>query len=86
MFGKAGKAFADQIAGHVEKALGDHLAAKTPQSTERATEKLGSVTGRRRALFIGINYFGQKGELRGCINDVQNIKLSLRATFASMNS
>lgn len=81
MFGKVGKAFADQIAGHVEKALGDHLASKTPQSTERATEKLGTVTGRRRAVFIGINYFGQKGELRGCINDVKNIKQFLTTHF-----
>ena len=23
---------------------------------------------------IGINYFGQSGELRGCVNDVNNIK------------
>jgi hypothetical protein len=30
-------------------------------------------TGRRKALLIGINYFGQKGELRGCINDVHNL-------------
>ncbi|TEB34740.1 peptidase C14 [Coprinellus micaceus] len=30
--------------------------------------------GRKKALLIGINYFGQNGELRGCINDVQNIK------------
>lgn len=27
-------------------------------------------TGRRKALLIGINYFGQSGELSGCINDV----------------
>ncbi len=35
---------------------------------------MGKVTGHRRALFVGINYFGQQGELRGCINDVKNIK------------
>ncbi|RDB25794.1 Metacaspase-1B [Hypsizygus marmoreus] len=29
--------------------------------------------GKRKALCIGINYFGQSGQLRGCINDVQNI-------------
>ena len=28
---------------------------------------------------IGINYFGQSGELRGCINDVNNIKGLLRS-------
>ncbi|KAG6817677.1 hypothetical protein H0H87_005435 [Tephrocybe sp. NHM501043] len=29
--------------------------------------------GKKKALCIGINYFGQQGQLRGCINDVQNI-------------
>lgn len=28
----------------------------------------------RRAILIGINYIGQRGELSGCHNDVQNIK------------
>lgn len=28
---------------------------------------------RRRALFVGINYFGTSAELNGCINDVHNI-------------
>ena len=30
-------------------------------------------TGMRKALLIGINYFGQRGQLRGCINDVRNM-------------
>ncbi|KAG5652122.1 Ca(2+)-dependent cysteine protease, partial [Sphagnurus paluster] len=30
-------------------------------------------TGKKKALSIGINYFGQNGELRGCINDSHNI-------------
>lgn len=32
------------------------------------------ATGRRRAILIGINYRGQKGQLSGCHNDVHNIK------------
>ncbi|KAI8356035.1 peptidase C14 [Mortierella sp. GBAus27b] len=36
--------------------------------------QLSNCTGRKRALFIGINYIGQQGQLRGCINDVKNIK------------
>ncbi|RWA12549.1 hypothetical protein EKO27_g2565 [Xylaria grammica] len=32
-----------------------------------------NCTGRRKALLIGINYFGQRGQLRGCINDVRNM-------------
>ncbi|QKX58252.1 uncharacterized protein TRUGW13939_05373, partial [Talaromyces rugulosus] len=29
---------------------------------------------RRKALIIGINYFGSKHELRGCINDAYNVR------------
>ncbi len=81
MFGKVGKQFAGQIAGHVESAVSQHLSSKTPQSTETATESMGKITGKRRALFIGINYYGQKGELRGCINDVNNIKKYLSTNY-----
>ena len=35
---------------------------------------LSNCQGNKKALLIGINYFGQSGELRGCINDVNNIK------------
>jgi len=35
---------------------------------------LSNCQGNKKALLIGINYFGQQGELRGCINDVKNIK------------
>jgi hypothetical protein len=31
-------------------------------------------TGHRRAILIGINYIGQKGQLSGCHNDAMNIK------------
>ncbi|KAG7442552.1 uncharacterized protein BT62DRAFT_374925 [Guyanagaster necrorhizus] len=31
-------------------------------------------TGRKKALCIGINYRGQKDELRGCINDAKHIR------------
>ncbi|GBC07580.1 hypothetical protein RclHR1_07540018 [Rhizophagus clarus] len=36
--------------------------------------QLSNCTGRKRALLIGINYFGTPFELKGCINDVDNIK------------
>ncbi|KAF9969353.1 Ca(2+)-dependent cysteine protease [Actinomortierella ambigua] len=39
--------------------------------------QLSNCTGRKRGLFIGINYFRQRNELRGCINDVRNIKAFL---------
>ncbi|KAJ8521737.1 hypothetical protein ONZ45_g1645 [Pleurotus djamor] len=37
--------------------------------------------GKRKALCIGINYFGQDGELHGCINDVKNVTEFLIAQF-----
>jgi hypothetical protein len=38
-------------------------------------------TGMRKALLIGINYFGQRGELSGCINDVRNMSSYLVRHF-----
>ncbi|KAB8664807.1 hypothetical protein FH972_026234 [Carpinus fangiana] len=40
-----------------------------------------NCTGRRKALLIGINYFGQRGQLRGCINDVKNMSTYLNGHF-----
>ncbi|KAI9278637.1 peptidase C14 [Phascolomyces articulosus] len=35
---------------------------------------LSNCQGRKRALLIGINYFDTQHELKGCVNDVHNIK------------
>lgn len=47
-----------------------------PQGPQSPTHGglLSNCRGNKKALLIGINYFGQGGELRGCINDVNNIK------------
>ncbi|KAG9224650.1 hypothetical protein CCMSSC00406_0002199 [Pleurotus cornucopiae] len=37
--------------------------------------------GKKKALCIGINYFGQSGQLAGCVNDVKNIKRFLCTQF-----
>jgi hypothetical protein len=42
------------------------------------TFQYSKCTGKRKALLIGINYFGQEGELRGCLNDVKNISAFLQ--------
>ncbi|KAM0382547.1 hypothetical protein ACHAO7_004898 [Fusarium culmorum] len=44
---------------------------------EGYTFQYSRCTGRRKALLIGINYFNQEGELRGCINDVHNVSAFL---------
>ncbi|KAI8330945.1 caspase domain-containing protein [Choanephora cucurbitarum] len=43
--------------------------------------KLSNCKGKKRALLIGINYFGTKHELSGCINDVANIKEFIQSLY-----
>ena len=38
-----------------------------------------NCSGRRKALLIGINYVGQPNALRGCVNDVRNVKKFLES-------
>jgi hypothetical protein len=45
------------------------------------TFQYSNCSGRRKALLIGINYFGQRGQLRGCINDVKNMSGYLNSHF-----
>ncbi|TPX58466.1 hypothetical protein SpCBS45565_g07979 [Spizellomyces sp. 'palustris'] len=54
------------------------VAPGAPQAQQWGTQTTG---GKRRGLFIGINYFGQKGELKGCINDVQNVHKWLTSNY-----
>jgi len=89
MFGQAGKKFALQLGDKVEELVAGHLASKNPAGgrTEKATESLGKIGcgggggGKRRVLLIGINYYGQQAELRGCINDVRNIQRFLLQNY-----
>ncbi|KAI8060738.1 caspase domain-containing protein [Gongronella butleri] len=43
--------------------------------------QLSNCQGRKRALLIGINYFRSRNELRGCINDVNNVKNFLMTLY-----
>lgn len=38
-------------------------------------------TGRKKALIIGINYIGQKAQLKGCINDAHNVRDFLKNMY-----
>ncbi|KAJ0365925.1 hypothetical protein COL154_004203 [Colletotrichum chrysophilum] len=46
-----------------------------------AATRLSPITTTALALLIGINYFGQRGQLRGCINDVKNMSAYLVERF-----
>lgn len=54
---------------------------QSPDRVPPTDFQLSNCQGRKRALFVGINYFGQANELRGCINDVKNIKTFIMRQF-----
>lgn len=58
MFGKLGKQYAAQVAEKIEQLALDKLNERNPQPvhSEKTTERLHKVSGRRKAVFIGINY------------------------------
>lgn len=45
------------------------------------TFQYSQCTGNRKALLIGINYFGTANELKGCINDVRNVSSFLMERY-----
>ena len=49
-------------------------ASATPSTLSRNDGFQSNCTGNRKSLLIGIVYFGTPGELRGCINNVINVK------------
>ncbi|ORX71409.1 peptidase C14 [Linderina pennispora] len=59
-----------------------------PQELQQQAGKvqLSNCAGRKRALLIGINYIGTKYKLRGCINDVHNIKKFIMEHFGYKES
>ncbi|KAJ1864945.1 Ca(2+)-dependent cysteine protease [Coemansia sp. RSA 2703] len=54
-----------------------------PSTIQQEASKitLSNCRGRKRALLIGINYFDTKHMLKGCINDVHNIKKFITEHF-----
>ncbi|KAJ2241885.1 Ca(2+)-dependent cysteine protease, partial [Coemansia sp. RSA 455] len=62
--------------GYAQPTHGDIPTYNIPQEIQQEASKvtLSNCRGRKRALLIGINYFGTKHMLKGCINDVHNIK------------
>lgn len=45
------------------------------------TFQYSNCTGRRKAVLVGINYFGTNNELRGCVNDVKNMSQFLNQRY-----
>jgi len=49
-------------------------ASSSPMIAELTPPSAMSVSGKRRALLVGINYNNTSAQLRGCINDIKNQK------------
>ncbi|KAJ2999419.1 Ca(2+)-dependent cysteine protease [Globomyces sp. JEL0801] len=65
----------DSIKNFVEKSQQSLNPTHQQQSTTHSHHSDRSGPGgKTKALLIGINYFNTKAELKGCINDVQNVK------------
>ena len=86
-----GQALVAQLASEkVENALLGAMKGSTGDkeiTLDVPLEELGSTCqGNRKALFIGINYFNTQSELRGCINDVINIRQFVQSKYGFADS
>lgn len=54
---------------------------KVAELDDGANIPLSACTGNKKSLFVGINYAGTKSALRGCINDVHNIRGFVTSTY-----
>ncbi|KAK2467497.1 hypothetical protein APHAL10511_000352 [Amanita phalloides] len=68
----------DRPLGEIFKFLG--LAMPNPRFA------CSKCTGRRKALCIGINYLGQKNQLKGCVNDALNVRKFLMQNYGFRSS
>ena len=51
------------------------------QNIQQVIERVPPIDNNKKALLIGINYVGTNAELRGCINDIINMKNNLIANY-----
>ena len=84
MASKIDPAMAEKAIDKIGSALGKKDKKSGSESASNSTLNLSNYdsgrtgTGKKRALLIGINYFGTKAELKGCINDVKNVSNFIR--------
>ena len=65
---------------HQHQPQQQHYQQPPPQAYQQQAPVGGGApgSGNRKALLIGINYYGQQGQLSGCINDVKTMQQVLR--------
>jgi Caspase domain len=74
--GEAYQSYKSQEGNRADPTTGSDAAPATaaPDLDDGSNVPLSECNGNKKSLFIGINYVGSSAELRGCINDVINIK------------
>lgn len=76
-----GAGYGRQASGYAPQAPPSEAVSFGQGAPQGYNFRYSQCTGKRKALLIGINYFGQKGQLRGCINDVKNMSSYLNQAF-----
>jgi hypothetical protein len=96
MFGKLTAMATDMAKAEIQKKLNPQQPPQQPQQPQQQSSQsvtsidvegeepmqLSNCNGTKKALLIGINYIGQKGQLNGCINDVKNIRAFIMQHYA----
>ncbi|KAI8825273.1 caspase domain-containing protein [Fimicolochytrium jonesii] len=58
-----------------------HWQGPPQQYMQQTAPYLSNCSGNKKALLVGVNYFNTRSELKGCINDVRNMKNFLCTQF-----
>jgi len=75
----AGEQVSHYAKGNILGQLGGSHSFHIPGTSDAV--RLSDCKGNKKALLIGINYFGTKFQLKGCINDVQNINKFIQQQY-----
>ncbi|KAG2095488.1 caspase domain-containing protein [Suillus discolor] len=66
---------------HPQQQVQPHVHQQVVHHNGHVHFQYSKCTGRKKALCIGINYKGQRRELRGCVNDAHNVKRFLTSNW-----
>ncbi|KAG2030795.1 caspase domain-containing protein [Suillus americanus] len=70
---------------HTQQQVKPHVHQQIVHHNGHVHFQYSKCTGRKKALCIGINYKGQRRELRGCINDAHSVKRFLTSNWGYKN-
>ncbi|KAG1854414.1 caspase domain-containing protein, partial [Suillus subalutaceus] len=70
---------------HPQQQVQPHIHQQVVHHNGHVHFQYSKCNGRKKALCIGINYTGQRRELRGCINDAHNVKRFLTSNWGYKN-